>query len=162
MVEENLLACSHLAKEPSTLYSTNPLCLWSGSCAPRPCFLSVMHTTVGFCMCFLLHSSLSYLIHDVPSVMLPRNVMAITLASLCSSPSHLYGIIRKPFTLTPMSVHWKLSLLHDKNCTFIHLLRNPPYLVWILRSEMTHDKCQILFLNRKRGSALEVSQPFHS
>lgn len=73
------------------------------------CFLSVVHTTAGFCMCLLLHSSRSHLTQDVPSVMLPKNVMAITLASLRSSPSPLLGIIRKPFTLT-------LRCLSTGNC----------------------------------------------
>lgn len=78
--------------------------------------------------------------------------MAMTLPSLCSSSSPLYGLIRKPFTVTPISVHWKLSLLHDRNFIFIHLFCNLAYhyLFWLLRGKMTHNKCHILFLNKKR------------
>lgn len=124
-----------------------------GHVPPWPCFLSFLHSTVCFVCAFLLHSSLFYLVLDVPSVM-PKNVMAITLPSLFSSLSPLYGLIRKPFTVAPVSVHWKLSILHDRNFIFIHLFCYLAYhyLIWLFRGKMTHNKCHILFLHRKTGS----------
>lgn len=117
------------------------LCFSSGSRDPMAMLsLFPAHNIVLlYVLYFYIHpcltSSLMFLLWCCP-----KNVMAMTLPSLCSSPSPLYGLIRKPFTVTPISVHWKLSLLHDRNFIFIHLFCNLVYhyLFWLLRMTTTN------------------------
>lgn len=87
---------------------------------PQACFLHHLHVQQCAFVCILiLHSPLSQLIL-VPSVMLPKNITAITLPSRCYSPSLPFytGSELKRKTCT----HWlqslsteKLSLLHSWN-----------------------------------------------
>lgn len=114
---------------------------------PQACFLHHLHVQQCAFVCILiLHSSLSQLIL-VPSVMLPKNITAITLPSRCYSPSLPFytgsELIRKTCT------HWlqslsteKLSLLHGWNFIFICLFYNCPYhyLSWLLRWPTTNAR----------------------